>query len=557
MPQSQPLRMGEHASRVTTKPLQLPRTVRGHQARTLTSMPAGKVVPVFMAPLLREDAVRRGNLRLSFQMYETAEILLNAVNVEVRAYLVPWLAMDRFISLDEFNKSYKGLPYKEGEDVIPFFETHAMPDHGASEFYKYAGLHAKPGAEVNTMYLEAYNQIWNYRAKNRSPDLELRDRLDDELAPAFWTHEQYANIVPDFDQARIDGEVPLNVTNPEESRLPVRGFGNFLEPPDGPSGMMMETGTTERRVYEHYAPGDRAGTTAMETDEDGHPLVFAQFAEELGITVSLSNIELARKTAAFARMRERYNQHSEEYLIDLLMDGISVPEQEWQHPMLIGADRTIFGMAKRYATSSGALDESAVNGATFIDMTIRTPRVSTGGVVMVTAEVTPEQLFERNKDAFFHLADAALLPEGVRDELDPEKVSVVENSWVDIDHDDEDDTFGYAPLNHEWDVRAPKVGGRFYRPEVDEEFDEDRQRIWAVETENPTLSTDFYLCTNIHQKPFLDREADPFEVVVQGQLFMSGYTVFGRALMEASDDYEKILAKAPQDRIEKPTAAEE
>ena len=97
----------------------------------------------------------------------------------------------------------------------------------------------------------------------------------------------------------------------------------------------------------------------------------------------------------------------------------------------------------------------------------------------------------------------------------------------------------------------PRIGGKFYRPEVDAGFDEDRQRIWAVETQNPTLSTDFYLCTNIHTKPFVVTNQDPFEVVTQGEVFIEGNTVFGGHLVEATDDYEKVLALAPQDRIEK------
>lgn len=550
--------MNVGAARMQTAPLAHPRSLRGHAARSLTSMPAGKIVPLFMAPILREDAVQRGGLRCSFNMSETAEILLNAVNVQVNAYVVPWLAMDRFVSLDEFNKSYKGQPYKEGDDVIPFIETHAMPAHEANEFYTYAGLHAKVGEQVNTMYLEAYNQIVNFRRKNRSPDLELRDRLDGSLAEAFWIHEQYANIVPDFDQARIDGEVPLNVTNPDELMIPVRGIGV------SPGTTFSQTGNTireykgETRQYESSALSSVSSNqynVEEDPDNPGWPRIYADMSAELGIAVSLSNIEMARKTAAFARLRERYNQHDDEYIIDLLMDGITLPEMAWHQPILVGQQTTIFGMAKRWSTSAGSLDESAVNGATAVDMTIRTPRVPTGGVLMVTAEVTPEQLFERNQDYFFHMENAEQFPEALRDELDPEKVSIVQNQWVDVDHDQPEDTFGYAPLNHEWDIRAPKIGGKFYRPEVDEGFDEDRQRIWAVETQNPTLSTDFYLCTNIHQKPFLDTEADPFEAVVQGQMIISGNTVFGPALSESTDDYEKVLAKAPQDRIEKSSSA--
>jgi hypothetical protein len=544
--------------RMSTTPVNVPRTTRTHRLRTLTSLPAGKMVPIACSPILREDNIRRGQLRLSFEMYETVEVLLNGVNVNVMAYMVPWLAMERFESLNEFNKSYKGLPYKEGDAVIPFFETQAMPAHGASEFYTHLGLHARPGDTVNTMYLEAYNQIWNYRAKNRSPDITLRQRLDDTLADAFWLHEQYHNIVPDFDQAKIDGEVPLNVTNPDQLKIPIRGLGT------APASTWPLTNEAVRQYpgvdasFDVAMESDSAGRqlfVEQDPDRPGYPNIFADMSEELGISVSLSNIELARKTAAFATLRTRYNQLDDEYLIDMLMDGLSIPEESLNYPLLLGQQMTMFGQSKRYSSTAGQMTDSAVNGATFVDMTIRTPRINTGGVLMVVAEITPEQLFERNKDQFFHTSDPATLPEYLRDELDPEKVSVVPNEWVDIDHDTPDDTFGYAPLNHEWNIVAPKVGGRFYRPEVDEGFDEDRQRIWAVETQNPTLSNDFYVCRNMHTKPFIDQNNDPFECVLQGGLAIEGNTVFGRYLYEASDDYEKVLEKAPQDRIEKDNSA--
>ena len=547
---------GPRANRMSTVPVAHPRTLRGHAVNTLTSMPAGKIVPVFMGALLREDALTRAPMTFSFEMHETAEMLLNSVIVDVRVYLIPWLAMDRFESLDEFNKSYKGQPYRDGDAVIPFFETHAFDR--AMEFYKYAGIHAPQGHAVNTMYLEGYNQMVNHRLKNRSPDLPLRGLLDTDLAWAFWPQEQYGHIVPDFDQARIDGEVPLQVSNPEETRLQVRNIGGRqgrtdfdqtenVNTFDADGNIVQETWTTGGGTMDWaVAKGDATGQV---------PDLYVELSEALGISVSLSNIEMARKTAAFARLREKYNQHSEEYLIDLLMDGITVPEQEWHHPMEIGRGSTIFGMAKRYSTSSGALDETAVNGATAIDFSVRTPRVPTGGVIMATAEITPEQLYERNKDYFFFQSgDGSGLPEASADELNPEKVAIVTNDWVDVDHAQPTDVFGYAPLNHEWDIRAPRVGGRFYRPEVNAPFDEDRQKIWAVETENPTLAQDFYLCTNIHTKPFADQAKDPFDCVVQGQCFINGLTVFGRALLEASDDYEKMLARVDQSRIQKPEA---
>ena len=269
-----------------------------------------------------------------------------------------------------------------------------------------------------------------------------------------------------------------------------------------------------------------------------------------GTRLTLSNIEMAKKTAAFARMRSAYQGLDDDYIIDLLMSGINIPEQMLQNPLLIAEQSTVFGYQKRFATDSANLDESVTTGVTQINMNIRVPRMNTGGVLMVTAEITPEQLYERTKDCFFHNSDVDYLPEFTRDYLDPEKVSVVTNEYVDVSHSDPDSTFGYAPLNHEWMRSTPNIGGKFLRPEVNTAFDEDRQRIWAVETVDPTLTEDFYLCSNMHQKVFSDTASDGFEILGLGQFQIEGNTVFGAAINEATDDYDQVLADVDQTRID-------
>lgn len=535
-------------NRTHTAPIATPRTMRRQSARGITSLPAGKMVPIAAYPLLREDAIRSGRLRFSFEMMETAEILMNAVNVRVMAYLVPTLALERFNgSMDQLNLSYEGKPPMEGEAVVPFIEQAVFGAHGSNPIYKYLGLHGRPTQLVNTAYLESYNAIWNFRAKNRSPDLALRTRLQTSLAPAFWAHDMFKHIVPDFDQAAIDGEVPLNVVS-SDLDVKFRTIGSDDPKPvfkDSVSGVAGGSGTVGADAASIW----RGGGAGVNQAYDPVGTLFAEM-EAGGITVSLSNIELAKKTAVFARLRQQYNAH-DDWIINLLMDGINIPDQAFKQPMLLADKRTVFGMAKRYASDSGNLTESVVNGATYLDMSIQLPRIGTGGVVMIVAEITPDQLFERQIDPYLMAGDVDDLPQYLRDTLDPEKVDVVKCERIDVDHNTPNATFGYEPLNARWNINAPRIGGKFYRPEVDAGFDEDRQRIWAVETQNPTLSTDFYLCTNIHTKPFVVTNQDPFEVVTQGEVFVEGNTVFGGHLIEATDDYEKVLAVAPQERIEK------
>lgn len=538
-------------NRKKTTPIMTERSNRLFDARFLTSLPAGKMVPIMAVPVLREDSLR-GAVRLSFEMMETAEILMNAINVQAEAWFVPTLALERFQgSMDILNRAYEGKPAIDGGAVIPYIETAAFGAHGANLIYKYMGLHADPAELVNTMYTEAYNCIWNHKAANRSKSITPRARLlSSTLAPAFWRHQNFRHIVPDFDQAVIDGEVPLNVV---QTKLPVKGLGkgnaSFVA-----SNQVVRESDGSTPTYANWSSIDDSNANQklyVKQGAVGFPDIFVEL-QAAGITVSLSNIELAKKTAAFAKLRAEYTGHSDDYIINLLMDGIGVPDQALTQPMLLGRKDTIFGMSKRYASDSGNLTESVVNGMTSLDIPAMLPRINTGGVLMLVVEITPEQLFERQKDPFLFAKNVDALPQYLRDYLDPEKVEVVPNNYVDVDHDTPNNTFGYAPLNFMWNQMAPRIGGRFYRPAVDAGFDEDRQRIWAVETQNPVLSQDFYLCTTMHTKPFVVTNQDPFEVVGRGQFVINGNTVFGGALVEASNDYDTVLAQAPQTRITKP-----
>ena len=544
-------------TRLNTSPIPVQRSVRKHDLRVLTSLPAGKMVPLAAIPLLREDAITRGMARVSFEMMETAEVLMNAVNVSVKAYLVPNLAFERFVSMDDINRSYEGVG-RGTDPVIPWFETMAGPAHGVNEILTYMGKHFKVGNPINTAYIEAYNEIWNFRARNRSLNITPRARLDGTLAPAFWLHNQFRHIVPDFDQALMDGEVALNVVN---SKMPVKGLATTTGTSSTTTiNNLKESGTTGTTSYPNAAgvvafdtalTASRAHLIVRHKPSSTEPDVWAELQDN-GITVSLSNLELARRTQAFAELRRRYHGHSDEWLIDLLMDGIEIPEQSWKQPILLADESTVFGMSKRYASDAANLTESVVNGMTAVDLKWAVPRVTTGGVVMIVAEITPEQLFERQKDQYLHVTAVAHVPQYLRDTLDPEKVSIVSNDYVDVDHATPNGTFGYAPLNYEWASNPPQIGGRFYRPAVNTAFDEARQRIWAVETVNPVLSADFYLCTAMHQKPFVVTNQDPFEAVVRGAAMITGNTVFGPALIEANNDYAEVLEEAPQDRLAAP-----
>jgi hypothetical protein len=490
---------------------------------------------------------------MNVEMMETSEMLMNGVGVTLYAHFVPMLAFDRFNgSMDELNRSYKKENGAAGS-VVPFFEKNkyyepisdvvsiASNPHlldtklfnsGSVEneiFYQTMGIHQQ-ATNFNTTIVEAYNAIVNHRRKARSKSLPLRNAFDHRLADAFWINNGMQNIVPDYDQNLIDGQVTLaGLTFQAPVKAPIREVGT--------------SGTSPAMSYSDIvAEGDM-----YLFDE-----IYAELTTGGNATMSLADIEQARKTAAFAKLRAKYDGIDDEHVIDLLMSGIRVPEEALKQPILLGRQRAMIGFNQRYATDGANLDKSATNGMATIDMSIRTPAMNTGGVIMITAEIVPEQLWERKKDYFLYTTDPDTLPNYLSDVLDPEKVAVVKNDHADVNHATPDGTFGYAPLNHEWQRDAVNVGGKYYRP-ADDAFDEDRAKIWTAESTNPTLNEDFYLCSGLHKKVFADQVSDTFEITCLTDMSIVGNTVFGAGLQEtdATSDYDTITSQVDSSRIVK------
>lgn len=516
---------------IRTTPITPQKSVRVNNIRAITSGDAGVTHLLAYVPLLREDSARRGRVQLEFEMAETASMLMNGVNVTAHAHFVPFLAFERFgADLGRFNRSYMGQPDVEGGDVIPFIDT--MPFAKDAPLFAKLGLHWTEGALVNSAVVEAYNTLINHRRRARSTKLPLRGLKDTTLAACFWKNNGLNHIVPDFDQAMVDGEVALNIVN---AQLPIKS-----EAIEG--GM---SGSTK-------AWPAKAGTASPPMDGalyDWSGKIFAEMQEN-GITVSLSNINLAKETAAFAKLRKEYSGLDDDAIIDLLMQGIRVPDQQMAQPMLLDRQSTLFGYQQRFATDSGNLDKFVADGRTTITLNFRTPPMNTGGIILITAEIVPEQLYERRQDTFLTTTDVTKYPNFLRDYLDPEKVAVVENRYVDVAHTDPDGVFGYAPLNHEWRRDLANIGGKYLRKAGDP-FSEDRQRIWGVEVVDPELNEDFILASNIHHNVFADQAStDHFEITTLGRVDILGNTVFGAGLSEDTDDYNKLMDQVDKGRID-------
>lgn len=523
------------SEQIPVSPLVHKKSKRMDKKRVLTSGDAGKIIPISFTPLLRMDQVTRGQYVVNVEMMETAERLSSGISVCFYAHFWPFLAAERFDGMDNFNRSYQKVAETSGS-VTPFFET---VNYSASDvFWSTLGVHAASGGAINASPLEAYNGIVNYRRKARSKSLPQRTKHDATLAEAFWRNNSMSHIVADFDQAKIDGEVPITGMT----------FGGLSSTYMGSNGIQSSA-----KDISQNSPSSLRYPVVGNPTSDGNKWIWDDISMEMsagGATLSLANIEMVKKTAAFARIRSNYDGIEDDHILDLLMDGVGVPEEYQKQPILLAKSETQFGYSQRFASDAANLDESVTTGIAQGRLNIRCPQTNTGGIIMITAEIVPEQLYERKKDYFLYATDTDHLPSTLRDELDPEKVSVVKNSHVDVLHSTPDGTFGYSYLNHEWDRNLVNVGGKYIRP-VNDAFDEDRQKIWTTEVSDPALNADFLLSGTLHKKVFADTVADSFEITALGGMEISGYTVKGQALQEATDDYSDITAQVDIARIAK------
>jgi len=540
-------------------PVAFQRTRRTSKGRVLTSGDAGKILPLKADPILREEGFS-GNINVSVEMMETSEKPVNAIVAKAMTYFVPYLAFDQFNgSIDELNRSYSKETGIAGSQV-DFFEknkyyngsavvTDSTPtdmdtgDNGRAEFYGTMGIH-HGAADMNNSYVQAYNAIVNHRRKARSVSLATRNEFEHDLAEAFWPNSGNSHIMADFDQKLVDGEVSLAGLT---FQAPIKSEA---------LGLLGSGSASVANTSDHGSNTNRTHFPTSGYQDVGDHFLFEDMFAELtsggNATMSLADIEQARKTAAFAKIRAAYDGIDDEYIIDLLMQGITVPTEMMKQPMLLGQQTGMFAFAQRYATDSGNLDDTATNGFVQLGYRVRAPRTSVGGIVMTTLEIAPEQLWERKKDYFLYTTDTDNLPNALRDSLDPEKVSVVKKNHLDVNHSTPDATLGYAPLNHEFNRDDIRVGGKFYRPSNDA-YTEVRSRIWTNETSDPSLSTDFYLCTNLHKKIFADQVSDSFEITAVSDLTVDTNVVFGDRLIEAdaTSDYETITNLVDAQRISK------
>jgi len=530
--------------RVRDTPIPHQRTLRRDSVSVITSSFGGKFVPLKMIPLLPEDGANNSRLTLTVQMAETAEMLLNSVTIQCQSWFVPKLALDRFQDMGQIERSFNGINEKDGAP-IPWFEIEQ--DMG-KPIYQVLGLHHNSADSYNTDYVESYNAVWNYIAKQRSDALTERVALDGTLAPAFWEQTQMKHVVPTFDQAMTDGRVPVTIET--GAKMPVYGVGNSAGTPTPNISITHATGETDGGPGWAGSVVSGVSIRADGPTGDALPDIYAELDAQ-GINLSIADIDLARETTAWARLRNQYQGLSEDYMMDQLLAGIRISDQQLKNPMLVGQADTIVGMSQRYATDSANLQKSVTAGQTMLQVPVRAPATQCGGVIVVTAQALPTQIYERQRDYYFAADKVSDLPNRTSDELDLQPVSLVRNVEVDERYSPgtAGDLFGYAPLNHEWVRRAPNVGGKYYQPDPAAPWTEVRNRLWDANVVDPVLGPDFYVSTTLKHDVFETTTVDPFEWWLSGEVPITGLTYFGPALLEGTDDYDKVLAQVDQERF--------
>jgi hypothetical protein len=493
---------------------------------------AGVVHPIDCIPVLRGDSVKYSTVRINLELNQTVKLLQNAVNVVAEAWYVPMLAFDRFDGLDDLNRAFEGVA--DGDGVVNDYLTKYAHDTN-TEWARAVGVPGASGRQVDTGFLYGYNTVINHKRALRSTKLPTREVTDQTLAECMWFNPSLEAIVPDFEVAALDAEIETTMNS---SKIPVRG--------------MLRDGTSYARTMYRTDTGgietEHENTRLAHVDiSSGQPHVYIELDGET-VTWNMSSMEEAQRIARKAAARRGYKHLDVEHEINLLMKGIQLPNLEMSTPMRVGHSHTRFGMMRRFATDGASLTDSVSDGFASVDVPVYTPGVSnTGGYIIITVEVVPDNIHERRPDYLDTIQNVSQLPDAVRDDIDTIRVSRVKNSQIDADHSDPDALFGYAPLHWDYaDTGRVRVTGDYYRPEYATAFDEDRLEIWNTDRENVSLNEDFILATDVTSNVFEDYNGHAFKIKATGRAVKVTNTVFGKKLFEDNGEFDDVKQLADE-----------
>ena len=305
-------------ARQSTTPVKFNKTTRKDASVLMSSARAGVVVPAGYVPLLPGDSAS-GRVGIDIQLKEMPKPLLNAVHANVQAWVIPKSAHPKFAGRDELQHAFTGKvikalgsPDRTPPDYFTVCSTAAVNSLAASPMFKTLGLHVVPNNPLHTDLVDAFQLVYNFRLAAHSSRLPRRKYAAEsvvevaQLPPAFWPSSRFSRVVPDYERALVIGALDLDVA---AGRLPVSGIGV------SPVGAATSAGPRDYMSYEgtqsagaHWRVGENISGTEIVVEKAASGLRTKIFAEMGGqsVTTSLADIDKARTTQAFAKLRTAY-----------------------------------------------------------------------------------------------------------------------------------------------------------------------------------------------------------------------------------------------------------
>lgn len=540
-------------ARQSTTPVSFNRTIRRDTAVTMTSGRAGVVTPLAYIPLFAGDGCG-GRAGVDIKLAEMPKPLLNAVSANFQAWFVPKSAHPQFPGRDELMHARTGDNIKALGAVDrappPFFTEitgGALTTAAASAFFKTLGLHIPTGSKINSDLIDAFSVVYNFRLAAHSSRLTRRKYASEDIAeatslpPAFWPSSRLSRVVPDYERALVVGALDLDVS---AGKIPVHGIrqnGAYTFSAAGANmsadanGMYLGTGGAVLSF--DRLPGNPGGT-ALD--------IFAEMAGQ-SVGVTLADIDKARTTQAFAKLRTAYAGNdatgfdNDDTIVAMLMQGIAVAPDDFRRPWLLDSKRVPVGFAERFATDAANLDASVTEGRASAVLSLNVPVQDVGGVILITCEVLPERVDERMSDEWLMAVDVNELPNALRDVQRVEPVDLVMNRRIDAKHSMPSGLYGYEPMNDRWNRDFTRLGGDFYMATPGGGWTENRSNIWQSEIVNPTFSGTHYLAPSpFPHDVFADTTGSAFEIVCRHMVSINGLTQIGDVLAENNDDFEAV-----------------
>lgn len=550
-------------ARQSTTPVSFPRTKRKDEGVIMSSGRAGVVQPVAYIPILPGDSAS-GRIGLDVQLAEMPKPLLNAVTANFQAWFVPKSAHPRFSGRDELmhaatGKSIKALGAPDRAPPPYYTLTPALTDAaitGGRNIIRALGLHYSVGQTYNTDLIDAFNLIYNFRLAAHSSRLQRRKYSAEDfleaitMPPAFWPSSRLSRVVPDYERALVVGALDLDVI---AGRLPVTGIGidgdfNTRQGFPTKSGVGVVEGGGKAVTYPSamHAVDEVMIRVSGATFGTAVPEIFAEMGGN-SLSISLADIDKARTTQAFAKLRTAYAGNdatgfdNDDTIVALLMQGLPVPEDAFKRPWLLDSQRVPVGFAERFATDAANLDQSVTQGRASATLSLNVPVTGVEGLILVTVEILPERVDERMADPWLMMGNYDDLPNALRDVQRVEPVDLVLNRRIDTRHISPDGLYGYEPMNDKWNRSYTRLGGAFYEHVPGAGFKENRAAIWQAEIINPTYSKTHYLApAPFPHDVFADMNADAFEIVARHDVTIMGLTQIGDVLAETNNDYTAV-----------------